>query len=205
MTYETHIIKENDSLQLIATKYGCKWEEIVELNNLSYPYISIDIGEKNNVATVGSVILIPREKVYQKNTSVSTIEKRIYGSDLKFLQYEDHRLEPYFLASQEGDIGIVSGIDNLYQACCSRFTVDKGSLVLYPEYGTEIRQLIGKGKGSYKTLTKIKLDAKRTLLQDPRIERIESVEVNFHNGVCRIIADVVPHKPLGAFTFDYTI
>lgn len=205
-TYETHVVQENDSLQLIATRYGCNWEEIAELNSLQYPYISSDVEALNpNVAYIGSTILIPIEKSYQKNTSFSTIEKRVYGSDLQFLPYEDHRLEPYFLASQGGDIEIAEGIDNLYQACCSRLTVDKGSLVLHPEYGTEIRRLIGSGKGTYKTLTKIKLDVKRTLLQDPRIERIGSVIVNFHNGVCRVSAEVIPHKPLGAFTFDYSI
>lgn len=204
--YETYIIKENDSLQLIATKYGCNWEDIADLNNLSYPFISEEVlpGD-NNIAYIGSTILIPIEKAYKKNTSVSTIEKRVYGSDLQFLQYEDHILEPYLLATGDGDIQIAEGIQNLYQACCSRFTVDKGSLVLHPEYGTEIRQFLGKGKGSYKTLTKIKLDVKRTLLQDARIERVGEVVVKFKDGVCRISAEVIPHKPLGSFIFDYTI
>jgi len=204
--YETYVIKENDSLQIIATKYGCNWEDIANLNNLSYPFISSEVipGE-TNIAYVGSTILIPIEKVYKKNSSIATIEKRVYGSDLQFLRYEDHSLEPYLLDTSEGDIQISEGINNLYQACCSRFTVDKGSLVLHPEYGTEIRQFLGKGKGNYKTLIKIKLDVKRTLLQDPRIERVEEVVVKFKDGVCRISAEVVPHKPLGSFTFDYSI
>lgn len=204
--YLTHTIQSQDTIQLIATRYSCDWKDIVKLNDLKYPFISDNtFSEEDSVAHIGSTILIPIMETEVKNVSSVSIENRVYGSDIRFTQHSTHISEPYPVHSELKDISIVKGVQNLYQACCSRFTVDRGSLVLHPEYGTEIRRYIRNGKGTHKTLTKIKLDARRTLLQDKRIEKITDLDVSFQGGVCRITANIHPVKPLGTFKFSFEI
>lgn len=200
--YNTHIVEVTDTIQFIATKYNCNWIDIVRLNNLSYPYLSSDFTGNvvNGVAGVGSLLILPIKKEVAIKITTS-IEDKVFGCDLKFSRNYYNHLEPSNLEAST-DIHKVKGLENLSQALTSRLTVEKGDLVLHPEYGTELRHHIGKPMTKQR-LIRIKLEIIRSLSQDHRIQKIKDVRVEGNLGSIYIEVDVVPIKPLDPFTLTY--
>jgi len=81
-----------------------------------------------------------------------------------------------FQINQSGDLMWITGLDNLEQALIHRIRTVIGALIWHPEYGTIIQNLISKPNTEV-LRTLIAMELLRTLSEEPRIERINNLEV----------------------------
>lgn len=149
-------------------------------------------GAKKFVVSPGDIIYIPlagpigsqtfNYEIPDSPQDISQWSQRILGTDLSLLP------DPFAVQSlgeiandlaitSKGDLKIVTGTPNLAQALTHRITTDKGELVGHPSYGSIIPQMIGSPE-TPKTSTVIGLEVKRTLLLDPRVDSVLSVNVS---------------------------
>jgi hypothetical protein len=83
------------------------------------------------------------------------------------------------LAVEEGrgDFALVSGGKNLGQALKMKFLSIFGELVYHSTYGTKLRELLGE-RSNLITAAKANIEARRTILSDPRVSEIKSLSVS---------------------------
>lgn len=112
---------------------------------------------------------------------------RIYGTD----EYLDDNGEQS--ADPLGDVRTVSGIDNLAQALQHRLRTTRGELASlgHPTYGSYLPMIIGK-IGISLWYQRALLEAEVTMLEDPRVKRINSVKFTIDGTAVYLDADVLP-------------
>lgn len=113
------------------------------------------------------------------------------GTDLRLVFSGDGRAD---LAWSDRDLALVRGLDNLAQALTLRLLVQRGELtgLAHPRFGSRVHELIGQ------TLDRPNLDllrrhVRRALLDDPRVDAIESLTVEpiaAYPGAVQITATV---------------
>lgn len=217
--YITHSIQVGDSIQRLAIMYQIDdWRSIVYLNNLEYPYIDSEIGsttyqDNPNVLKVGNSVLIPSTyfSPILAQSDMSDLEKRAYGCDLDIYYFDDSselgvRLEERGeLSSQNGDLKIAEGIRNLRQRLIIRLSLNKGSLILHPEFGSELSKLIGL-KSTIQTLIKMKLEVQRCILSDPLIKGVSNIVVTkLDEGNIMVECSIIPVPPYSPFKFSESL
>lgn len=189
--YKKHKVRQFDTMQAVAqleTNDVNNWIRIADYNDLVYPYIVDTVEEKNknieHLVTVGDTIIIPIEEdlldidVYKlSRRDQDFILSLALGRDLNMTSKEDfYKLQgtsdELFELSADGAGGIstVQGIDNLKQAIRARLMTPKGSLLLHPEYGSNLHNLFGKGTTEQMKL--IEIEICRTILTDGRISGV---------------------------------
>lgn len=192
--FRNHIVAEGDTIQSIAhTQLGdySRWEEIVEFNNLKYPYIVATPEEKaknpEHLVTIGDTLLIRVSEDDQANL-ISNLrraneydQEEIYalalGKDLDILPKERKLGDPYFTehlelkGNERGDLKTVKGIDNLKQALYVRLVTPKGSYIGHPTFGSEVHKYLGK-KATDETAYLLTLEIERTLRTDRRVTSV---------------------------------
>lgn len=113
------------------------------------------------------------------------MDEELFGSDLK-LQIE---MRPEYLGlgvdlqqTKKGDLGVVSGRQNLGQAIMHRLLTRQGELadLGYPMYGSRLHELIGEPNND-RTRELLRLYAKECLRQEPRIKDVLAVSVETVN------------------------
>mgnify|MGYP002507217073 CR=1 FL=1 len=186
--YKKHMIVYGETLQSIAqmeTGYVDYWIKIAEYNSLVYPYIVPTMQEKmqnvEHLATPGDTLIIPSE-ANLLDTDISYLNQRdmdfllglSLGKDLDMVSeqkyYENHGTSDEILALSAngyGDLKIASGADNIKQATISRLLTAKGSLLLHPEYGSNLHLLFG--KTTLEQMKLISLEVCETVLKDTRV------------------------------------
>jgi len=186
--YQKHIIKLGDTMQAIATLYmgdASLWIDLAKANGLNYPYI-VDTVEKKqedpmHLVTFGDTIIIPLETTLadegMKNTSQKEqdlIAKIALGQDLSAIDFpgyynkyggSNHILQ--LSSNNQGDLSIVSGIENVKQSIIARILTPKGSLPLHPNYGSLVAQLFGRATAP--TAQEINNEISKCILSDSRI------------------------------------
>jgi len=80
-----------------------------------------------------------------------------------------------FSNNEKGDIKTISGRDNLTQAIMNRLITTQGSIIHRPEYGVGLKLYQGV-ISSIDKQRELSLKIKEQLLQDTRIESIDSVK-----------------------------
>jgi hypothetical protein len=127
-----------------------------------------------------------------------TMDDRFLGQDLDlgFVADEEGRVffGPYYavdlqartrtdVAPREIDIGLVRGRANLVQALVLRLKTERGELasIGFPEYGTRHLSLVGE-PNTENNRNLLKLFVIEALKQEPRLERIERVDVQAVEG-----------------------
>ena len=194
--YIIHTVGMGDTIQSIGLSYGVRWEEIVQVNGLEYPYIDDNLyineyNEVDSVAKVGSKLVIPTPGIkipVKSNNSSKEMEEYIFGVDLdlfsSFLESSSVmrlEIEGELSHNQKGDLKLSSGIDNLRQQLIIKLGTPKGSLLLHPEFGSRINDFVGK-KITIETLTKVKLEVQECLLGDFRVSGISDLSVIGKDG-----------------------
>lgn len=175
-----YILGSNETLERIAQKElgdHNRWPEIVEINDLKYPFITDDIqSEELNVSKPGSILLIP--DVLQRGFSNAPKGKEINAiKDLDEIQRSlgvDIKVTPEFdlALGNNGDLQIVAGAENMAQATFLKLVYEKGDVLNAPEIG------VGLSIGSkIRTLSNIRDALVSSLLQDPRIENITDLAI----------------------------
>jgi len=97
-----------------------------------------------------------------------------------------------FQVNQAGDLTWIAGLDNLEQALVHRIRTVIGALIWHPEYGTIIQNLISKPNTDV-LRTIIAIELLRTLSEEPRIERINNLEVKeLYTDTIVISLEIIP-------------
>lgn len=216
--YVVHTVTDGDTLQSIAFKYGVNWQDIAELNGLESPYIdtAIEFNESrynDTVAKLGSKLIIPSQGLtYNKksNNSANEIAEYALGVDLDLFTYE---LGEHFnvvnleikgeLTEDKGDVKLARGLQNLKQQLILKLGVVKGTLPLHPEFGSYLVTYIGT-KVTPQLLIKTKLEVQETLLSDPRVLRVDNLQVAYRDKAVRVECDVIPVPPFATFSLGHT-
>ena len=103
-----------------------------------------------------------------------TTSSEIYcGKDLRFNNESEDITFNY-----KDDFSTISYYDNLNQAIINRLKTAQGELSLHPNYGSKLNSLIGKGSTGL-LLTEAKQYVRAALLQEPRINTINSISTKY--------------------------
>lgn len=189
--YTVHTVGAGDTIQAIGLLYGVDWTELVEINGLEYPYIDDDLYINENesldgVAKIGSKLVIPTPGINipnKTNNSSVEVEKYAFGCDLDLFSLEETQnhtinleVEGQLTDDNKGDIKLSEGIANLRQQLTIRLGTPKGSLLLHPEFGSNILNYIGL-RTTVELLNKIKLEVQECLLGDFRVLGVSNITV----------------------------
>lgn len=195
--YKKHTIVYGETMQSIAqleTNSVDNWVKIAEYNSLVYPYI-VDTREEKmknveHLATLGDILMIPDEGNLL-DIDTSSLNQRdmdfllglSLGKDLDMTSdttfYENHGTSDEVFAlthNGHGDLKNLSGADNIKQATISRLMTAKGSLMLHPEYGSDLHLMFG--KATVEQMKIISIEICDTVLKDSRVA--ECVLVNHY-------------------------
>ena len=215
--YSTHVVQSGDSLQRLAILYGIDdWREIAYFNKLDPPYISNEVINTypGNVAHVGTILYIP---TYDYATSPKIdgisqelIEQQAYGCDLDIYTATDDNGKLKNIETKgecsalDNDLRLVKGIENLKQSLQIRLSTEKGSLMLHPEFGSNLGNMCGL-KGSTENLTKMLLEAQECLLSDFRVSGLSNLKLEKTERSVVIDCVIIPIPPFPQFPFSSTI
>lgn len=175
--------RHGDTLQQIALRELCdasKWPEIALMNGLKPPYLTNDPAMvSDTVMLTGARMLIPAA------APVATADVTVndpFGTDVKLSRGR--------LVVADGNIDLVSGVDNLDQALGHVVVTEPGELIFHPRYGCGIRQFLGASNSRANALVSGAL-VKQALAADPRVSRVASATVEISGAVHRIEATAV--------------
>lgn len=177
---EQKVYEAGDTLERLAQKHlgdYTRWGEIAELNQLLAPYVVVELdstlvgvlkpGDRFLIPSVSrnGFSPLPKGKVTAISESLSEVEKAL-GIDFRLDENFDLVLTP------SNDIALISSIDNLVQAISLKLGYEKGELLRFPNLGASVNPGV-----KFPALVEIRENVISTLLQDPRVERVEDLEL----------------------------
>ena len=202
MRFKKHVVQHEETMQAIAQRYYgdvSYWIDLVEHNNLKYPYIVETDEEKmqdpERLASTGDTIIIPIESDLT-DVSAKEINSRdkdvlvelALGRDLNITAdekyFNEHGTSDNILAfstNGNGDLDTVKGIDNMKQQLQARLLTPRGSLMLHPNYGSDLHNLFGLSIPEQATL--IEMEVLRTLTADNRVKSANLVDWKIQGNV----------------------
>lgn len=202
MRFKKHVVQHEETMQAIAQRYYgdvSYWIDLVEHNNLKYPYLVETDEEKmqdpERLASTGDTIIIPIESDLT-DVSAKEINSRdkdvlvelALGRDLNITAdekyFNEHGTSDNILAfstNGSGDLDTVKGIDNMKQQLQARLLTPKGSLMLHPNYGSDLHNLFGLNIPEQATL--IEMEVLRTLTADNRVKSANLVDWKIQGNV----------------------
>jgi len=183
------IVKGNDTIKSIAQQYlgdESYWKLIAIINNLIAPYISSV--RSQGVLAYGDPILIPKgataAEAYsgvarttnpdERSEAQTPVMKR-YGRDIRLVSTDESDPAGDLTVNQRGDIALIDGVDNVYQAIMIKFSTEQGELATHPTFGAKYP--IGTKFPNLSKLQEFSLNTQKTLRQDPRVEEIEDIKI----------------------------
>jgi len=210
--YREHVIAKGENVQLIATKElqdTSRWQEIVELNDLRYPYIVKTNSEKTqdyqHLVTYGDVIKLPEiNNLY--NIDLNTLDNKgkeiVYdmsmGMDISLAVNNkaglDDKIAYLYPSQDKTDLATATGIDNLKESIQRRLLTRKGSLMYHPDYGTTMLDMVGE-KLNPTLIDDLKIEIVRTIKTDKRVDKCEILEISVPDGKTFLCA--VSITPIG--------
>ncbi|MGI4427198.1 LysM peptidoglycan-binding domain-containing protein, partial [Klebsiella pneumoniae] len=150
MRFKKHVVQHEETMQAIAQRYYgdvSYWIDLVEHNNLKYPYLVETDEEKmkdpERLASTGDTLIIPIESDLT-DVSAKEINSRdkdvlvelALGRDLNITAdekyFNEHGTSDNILAfstNGNGDLDTVKGIDNMKQQLQARLLTPRGSLM----------------------------------------------------------------------------
>lgn len=204
--YRTHVITKPETVQAIATQQlgdVTRWEEIVQLNDLVYPYIvgtnTDKMSNPLHLLTYGDKIYLPeknRISDLDPDTAIADTKQQIYdmslGMDLSLKVDYDHGQNglndgiAYLEADKSHhDIVTTYGIENLKQSIERRLLTRYGTLMYHPNYGSYMLDMIGQNITT-STVEKLKLEILRTAKTDGRVSnaKLKDFELDGTSFIC---------------------
>lgn len=189
MRLRKHYIQHGETLQSISQIYFNTpehWIELIEHNNLKYPYIVETSEEKKerpeDLVTYGDYLVIPvqgdlnnlqaqeintrdRENILDlslgRDFNITNDEDTLRGTSDEILFFKDNG---------QRDLSTVTGIENLKQQLQARLLTRRGSLLLHPNYGSDLDELFE--LNTPEQGMKIQNEIERTLLSDSRVNEV---------------------------------
>lgn len=196
--FKKHVVTYGDTMQSIAQEHlgnMQRWTELVEFNDLRYPYIVDSVEEKmenpNHLKTIGDTLLLKVREDAQSDL-ISQLrrvneydQEEIYalalGKDLDILPrpkefgapgWDSETLE--MKSNNQGSISTARGIQNLKQALYIRLITPVGSYVGHPSFGSNLHMYLGK-KNTEENAALLDIEIERTLRTDGRVTQVEFV------------------------------
>lgn len=206
----THQVRPGDSLQKIARIYEIDyWQEVAELNQLQAPYIdsSFPVPEtkEKDVKYVGEHLIVPSTfHSVQSLKDVTEVERLAYGQDLSLYPDQLAIHHEKGTLTEGTDLQRVEGLKNLSQQLLTSLSVNKGDLLLHPEFGSDLYLMVGL-KDNLATRNKIRFEIERVIRSDFRVAGVKDIEVQSINGNYQVTATVVPRPPGSPFDFKYIV
>lgn len=166
-----------DSLQSIASRElgdASRWTDLIAYNNLVPPFITDDpAAAVAGVHLAGRPLLVPAPSPAIDDASRTD---DVFGTDVKLGKGGE-------LLTDGVDFSLTTGPDNLVQALGCRIRTEHGDLMWHPEYGCDVRRMIGLANGPTKALLVAQF-AKAAVQADPRVSRVAS-------SVAQVAADAI--------------
>lgn len=208
MRYKKHIVQKGDTIQYIAQLYyndTSVWVELIDFNDLKYPYI-VDTPEQKkenleHLVTYGDTIIIPQESelgnsnLYKiNNKDKERLNEISLGMDIDILSgdtyYQKHGTSDELVGMSEDneykDLRVATGLDNIKQMLITRLLTARGSIMLHPDYGSDLHLMFGKATPDQELM--IETEIIRCLNSDGRV-----VSVN------KISSDINQNEYVGSF------
>lgn len=220
--YKTYILQDGDNLQMIAQiELGSvdKWRDIVDINDLVYPYIVKTSQEKldnpEHLITYGDAVKLPvansiTDLVIDDFNKVD--QQYIYdtalGVDIAMeIQSElglDDQIAYVKENSSTGGLIAFGGISNLQQSLTMRLLTRQGSLLRHPNYGTKLLDYIGETVNS-DNLSLAQDEIIRTCKTDERVSAVKITDyvVQQGNDMCFTV-EITPINADKAFNIFIT-
>lgn len=175
----TYIVKHGDTLQGISQrvlKDSSRYLEIAEINDLQYPFISDEDINNTHIKTPGDVIILPVDNPILE-TSFKHVRNDGYTSDLilanklnTFSDAGDVQVDAY------GDLLVSDELVSLQQDLLHCLFTPIGSLLLHPDYGSHLHDIIGHKRTMYwRELCEVEIT--RVLYCDPRVKEVKKVVI----------------------------
>lgn len=209
--YKHYVIKSGEDLRTIAQKlYGNPnlWVKLASLNHLKTPYI---VGSEEELAKDpdhlkmwGQYLILPNDTdVYRANSALieesntahykDAYYDTVLGMDLKLDISTDVALtEQLGVLDDNGrTFETVSGIHNLKQSLILRILTRRGTLMLHPNYGSNIPNMIGKNI-NHKLVRELAVELRRTITTDSRVADCVITEAKANYNEVYLVASVTP-------------
>lgn len=153
-----HRLKGHETLRSLAVDYlgdHTRWADIAYLNRLYADQFDL-AGMK--------WILLPIEvgPAARVNGDPFLTDLNVYNGGL--------------VITESGALGTVAGLKNLARAILRALMTRRGALFAHPDYGMDLERYVAH-TGNPLFLRFLKLEVERTILKDPRVERVENVRV----------------------------
>jgi len=181
-----------------------RWKDIALLNNLKSPYISLS-GDGIYVLRPGDRILYPAASTSITTAVSPTLGQQVLDPAIALLGIDirlaSDGLGTFDFAIQNGDLDVISGMDNMSQAIYNRFATEPNTLPTHPAYGFLFP--IGT-KPTYNSITSFKLAGKASLLDDSRISDVTFLTLqatgNTLNVNCNCVLNGLQSQAGASFT-----
>jgi len=182
-----------------------RWKLLATVNDLKPPYFSSD--GSGNTLKPGDSILYPvlnggleGETINSDNTDTSETAstkqgvvgpvQQAYGRDLRLRSVPVSNSGVAltdFAINQRGDLSSIVGIPNVSQGLILKFSTEKGELLAHPSYGAKFP--IG-SKATITSINDFRTQTESTLLSDPRVSNISSLDFISEGDVILVQSDV---------------
>lgn len=131
---------------------------------------------------------------------VETFAAKIYGSDEALDAAGIHAIDA------QGGVATVTGFDNLAMQLQHRLNTVRGELALlgHPAYGSLVPTFIGEA-GIPWVYERILMEARYTLLEDPRVSKVDNVTMQVDGTGLMIEADVYPINQLASQRLNFIV
>ncbi len=178
-----------DTIYSLAQKYlgdWNRWQELVLINNLEYPYFSKD--GKIGTVKYGESILIPvntdisindlyhLEEILKKHTLLNITDTYL-GFDIRSKNND-------IVLNHQLDFEFIAGINAFMQAIDLLLTTHLGAKITMPLYGNPIE--IGSKAPNIFDLKLYQEYIRKTLLKDDRVKEIKELRLSIENNVYRV-------------------
>jgi len=169
-------INRGDRIERVANRYKKTVQDIVDRNNLQYPFIdsSKKVSDNPSVKVAGEEILIPTDspRVVQSSLKQESLEDRKYGTDWKF----DFELGDLVINDSDSDVEMTRTVDMIVQQLQIMLETPSGRLIDFPGYGKPLK------RGHLSNMWNIALDKINVLNAINSDSRIRSAVINTVSG-----------------------
>lgn len=216
--YKVHTVGSGDTIQALGTLYDVPWEHIAIVNALSYPYIctepNLDDDDKlpSDVATIGTVLVIPTGAFgmpIEVTGSADDIAKAMLGTDLDIYGYDESENNVIRIGDDgelydigRGDLYLAEGIRNVRQQLITRLATPKGTLLLHPEYGSDILKYVGK-RQSHELIFMIEMCVREAILLDARVAGVHEVNITVSDSSILLDCIIELIDPFGTMRLNH--
>lgn len=173
------VLGQGDSLRDIAARElndPTRWSELARINDLRLPFIVASWRSEDRLPHTliwGDRLLIP----WTSNNNLSPSPRSLFGQDIL--------LDKGRLSVDGGDIGTVSGADNVVQAIRNRLKCLRGEVNYHPAYGSHVSLALGLPAGPFASLM-ASAWTHEALREESRIAAIDGVGADVNGDTIRV-------------------